>query len=122
MRDIRADESDSTRPLADGNKTSEWQPVAERSFEWNGNTELVETIIETVAAAEDVDVTTITAPPLIDAVPVSALEDLFFGRPVEETSHACIGQVRFRYRGMRVTVTSKGNVVVAEPVPDNADE
>lgn len=115
MTDDLSDEVDSGRQLSIDDEGSEWRSVAHRSFERNGDAELSTVIIETVAAAEGVEATTIR-PPLFEAVNVPAIEALFFGRPVQRSRRTATGRVHFRYREYRVTVASDGQVTVAEPV------
>lgn len=122
MRDIRADESDSPRPFASGGEASEWQSVAEHSFEPESDGGLVEALITAIAAAERTEPMTIMSPPLFANIDVFALEELFFEHPSDGASDALLGHVQFPYRGYRVTVTSDGQIVVAEPVAGDTAE
>lgn len=115
MTDEHTDESDSGRQPPIDDEAREWRPVAHRSFERTGDADLSTVIIETVAAAEGIEATTIR-PPLFEAVNVPAIEALFFGRTVQGSRRTGTGSVHFRYRGYRVTVASDGQVTVAEPV------
>lgn len=119
MRDTDTNESDSDRQRSSG-EAVEWEIVADRSVERVDDP--VGEIIEAVAAAEEVPATTITSPPLFEAINIFALEELFFKHPNGGSNRICSGHVQFRYRGFRVTVTSERRVTVAAPVHNDAPE
>lgn len=98
-----------------------WRPIEHRSFERDGDVDLVMEIVEAVAAAEGIE-TTALGSSLFKAVNVTAIEAVFFERSILGQRRQCTGTVHFHYRGFRVTVTSDGQVVVAEPVCSTARE
>lgn len=118
--DDLTNESDSSDLTSLDDEEREWRTVAHRSFERDSNTDLTTVIVEAIAAIEDRDPTTITSPPLFEVVNVPAIEALFFDdRSIEGRQRTCTGSVHVFYRGVRVTVTSDGQVLVAEPVHDD---
>lgn len=90
------------------------QTVEQRPYERGGSADLTTVIVEAVAAAEGVDPTAVTSPPLYEVVDVAAIEDGFFGPEIAGDRRDSAGSVNFRYRGFLVTVTSDGWVAVAE--------
>jgi len=94
---------------------SEWNVVAQRVYEREGPDDLTTVIIEAVAAAEGIDATEVTDPPLYEVVDASAIEASFFGQEAAGESRDSSGTVQFEYRGFRVTVRSDGWVQVAKP-------
>lgn len=115
------DTSDSGRQSSRGKETVEWRSVAHRSFDRDGDVDLVMEIVEAVAAAEGIETRTLGSS-LFEAVNVTAIEAVFFERSILGQQRHCTGTVQFRYRGFRVTVTSDGQVIVAEPVHSDARE
>lgn len=119
MREISTDGSGSGRQFASDAEASEWEAIVHRSFECDDELDIVREIIEAVAAAEGVDPMMLGSS-LFEAVNVVAIEALFFDRTSQGQQRHCTGTVHFRYRGFRVTVTSDGQVTVAEP--DRGDD
>lgn len=95
---------------------TEWPTVCQQAYDREGGRDLTTVIIETVADAEGVNPMAVTSPPLYDVVDTAAIEESFFGQKMDETSRDSAWSVEFHYRGFRVTVTSGGWVIVAEPV------
>lgn len=94
---------------------TDWTVIEQRVYERDGADDLTTVIIEAIAAAEGVDITTITEPPLYEVVDTTAIENGFFGRKVAGEHRDSKGSVTFQYRGFRVTVRSDGWVHIAEP-------
>ncbi len=119
MHEIRANGFGPDDP--DGDESTDggaeaWRTVEQRSYDPDGDAELTTVVVEAVAAAEGVDATAVTSPPLYEAVDVTAIEEGFFARDVAGSSRDSTGSIDFHYRGFRVTVDSDGWVRVAEPV------
>lgn len=95
--------------------TTAWQTVAQHPYERERPVELTTVIVEAVADVEGVAPTEVSSPPLYEVVDVPAIEDGFFGRKVADDRRDSTGSVDFRYRGVRVTVTSDGWVTIDEP-------
>lgn len=95
--------------------TTGWQVVEQRAYDRDGPDDLTTVVVETVAAAEGVDMTAIRSPPLFEVVDTSAIEAGFFGPETSGENRDSVGRVDFEYRGFRVTVRSDGWVLVAEP-------
>lgn len=69
-----------------------------------------QTIVETVADAEDVDPAELT-PPLYDVVDTDALDEFIDATPVTDGANI---RVTFTYHGYEITVLGDGHVTVEE--------
>ena len=94
---------------------TDWTVIEQRAYERGGTDDLTTVIIEAVAAAEGVNMTTIMEPPLYEVVDTTAIENGFFGPKVAGERRDSKGEVNFQYRGFRVTIRSDGWVHIAEP-------
>ncbi|WP_276261333.1 HalOD1 output domain-containing protein [Haloglomus litoreum] len=92
-----------------------WSQVAQRHYEPDGRGGLTTTIVSAIAEVEGVSPTDLKSPPLYESVDVSAIEDAFFGRDVEEASRQGVGTVEFQYTRYLVKVRSDGWIQVYEP-------
>lgn len=122
MSDISTDKCTSNRQLTIDAETVEWRSVANRAFEHDGKGDLSTEITAAIADAEGAEIASVMSPPLFEVIDIFALEELFSGHPYGKCSRACTGQVQFRYRGFRVTVSSDGRIDVAKPVDDDFPE
>jgi len=77
---------------------------------WLKNRSVSNSVIATVAEAEDRDPTEIS-PPLYEVINPEALDQLFAATP---TTGRMSGEVRFSYKGYEVTVSGDGYVSVEQ--------
>ncbi|WP_248905662.1 HalOD1 output domain-containing protein [Halocatena marina] len=119
MSNISTDECVNSCHSINDAEVLEWRSITHCLYDHNEEGDLSTEITAAVADAEDTSVTTITTSPLFEVVDIFALEELFFGHSVGESTRDCDGQVQFCYRGFRVTVTSAGRITVAEPVRED---
>jgi hypothetical protein len=94
---------------------TKWEVVGQHLYDPTTGPDLATVVIESVAAAEGVDATSITEPILFDVVDITAVKDALFGVSLGAKRNGSGGSFDFEYRGFRITVRGDGWVQVAEP-------
>jgi hypothetical protein len=93
--------------------SQQWCTVAEESVDPTEPDDLLLGIVEAVGEAENRDPAEIESPPLSAVIDVGGVERALFDTG-GLTDSPVTADVRFLYRGWRITVNSDGSIFVAE--------
>lgn len=97
--------------------TGEWEQIHQAHYDREGELELATALAFAIADARGVDpVDAVEMPPLYESFDAEALEETFFGPGGADTDRDEVGEVTFRYDGLRVALRSDGWIFVYRPL------